>query len=108
MDFGYPSLDSLQTGTTVNVYGIVKAFKDARKSNGQGKCFVHDVHVPLCYPECISDYYSTLVLTDESEAELSCNLFDPSPMGLPQIKSVGDILRLHRVMVRDSLSDVHT
>jgi len=55
-----------------------------------------------------SDYYSTLVLTDESKTELSCNLFDPSPMGLPQIKSVGDVLRLHRVMVSCSGSDLHT
>jgi len=32
----YPTIDSLQTGTKVNVYGIVKTFKDARKSNGEG------------------------------------------------------------------------
>ena len=67
---------------------------------------VNSVSLYIVSPSMYSDYYSTLVLTDESEAELSCNLFDPSPMGLPQVKSVGDILRLHRVMVRESDLDV--
>ena len=45
------------------------------------------------------DYYSNVLLIDESGKEISCNLFSSNSSWLPKVMSVGDILRLHRVKV---------
>ena len=38
-DHGYLSIPNIQVGTKANIYGVVKSFKDARKSNGEGKSY---------------------------------------------------------------------
>lgn len=84
-------------GTSVNLYGVVKAFKDARKSNGEGKL---SYITTIQYMFIFLDYYSNVLLVDESGEEISCNLFSSNSSWLPKITSVGDILRLHRVKVK--------
>lgn len=78
----------------------MKAFKDARKSNGEGELHTHaGVARVLNMIPCLLDYYSNVILIDESGEEISCNLFSSNPSLLPKIKSVGNILRLHRLKV---------
>ena len=60
----------------------------------------------MVYVAFILDYYSNVLLVDESGEEISCNLFSSNSNWLPKITSVGDILRLHRVKVK--FEDIYT
>ncbi|XP_032218697.1 mucin-5AC [Nematostella vectensis] len=78
---GYTKLSDLSAGTVVNVYGVVKFFKSPWQSRGTDMC-------------------SVVVLSDpSSDSSLECVLFQAAENQLPQIKSVGDIVRLHRIKI---------
>ena len=55
----------------------------------------------ICFITFHIDYYTNVLLVDESGEEISCNLFSSNPSLLPKITSVGDILRLHRLKVEN-------
>ena len=83
-DTVYTKLADLKANTIVNVYGVVKFFKSPFRTRG-------------------SDFVCTLSLTDPSfnslEKGFKLVLFSKSKEMLPPVKSVGDIIRFHRVSV---------
>lgn len=81
--YKYKKLGELCVGEKkVNLIGMVKDFKPPAVSQG-------------------SDHYSTLTLLDETDPRVGvkCLMFNRKPERLPQVKSVGDIVCLHRVSV---------
>ncbi|NWU82110.1 POTE1 protein, partial [Onychorhynchus coronatus] len=78
----YTPLNQLKDGTTVNLYGVVKFFKPPYVSKG-------------------TDYCSVVTLVDPSNAKLMCTLFNGNPDFLPKIYKVGDIVRFHRIKIRE-------
>ncbi|KFP28559.1 Protection of telomeres protein 1 [Colius striatus] len=78
----YTSLNHLKDGTVVNLYGIVKFFKPPYLSKG-------------------TDYCSVVTLVDPSNVKLTCTLFNGNLDSLPKIYKVGDIVRFHRIKVRE-------
>ncbi|XP_042191649.1 protection of telomeres protein 1 [Callorhinchus milii] len=80
-DYVYIPLNEVKEGLTVNVYGVVKFFKQPVPSKG-------------------TDFYSTLTLVDPSAARLHCVLFSGSLDLLPQIYKVGDVVRFHRLKIQ--------
>ena len=80
----YTKLADLKANTTVNVYGVVKFFKSPFKTRG-------------------SDFVCTLSLSDPSldslEKGFKLVLFSKSKEMLPLVKSVGDIIRFHKIAV---------
>ncbi|KAM6425170.1 protection of telomeres protein 1 [Rhynochetos jubatus] len=78
----YTSLNHLKDGTVVNLYGVVKFFKPPYVSKG-------------------TDYCSVVTLVDPSNVKLTCTLFNGSLDGLPKIYKVGDIVRFHRIKIRE-------
>uniref|UniRef100_A0A4W3JYN9 Protection of telomeres protein 1 n=1 Tax=Callorhinchus milii TaxID=7868 RepID=A0A4W3JYN9_CALMI len=81
LDYVYIPLNEVKEGLTVNVYGVVKFFKQPVPSKG-------------------TDFYSTLTLVDPSAARLHCVLFSGSLDLLPQIYKVGDVVRFHRLKIQ--------
>ncbi|XP_010001691.1 PREDICTED: protection of telomeres protein 1 [Chaetura pelagica] len=78
----YTPLDHLKDGTIVNLYGIVKFFKPPYVSKG-------------------TDYCSVVTLVDPSSVKLTCTLFNGNLNSLPKIYKVGDIVRFHRIKIRE-------
>ncbi|NXM32719.1 POTE1 protein, partial [Oxyruncus cristatus] len=78
----YTPLNQLKDGTIVNLYGVVKFFKPPYVSKG-------------------TDYCSVVTLVDPSNAKLTCTLFNGNPDSLPKIYKVGDIVRFHRIKIRE-------
>lgn len=48
----------------------------------------------------LTDYYTIMKITDQSNHRISCTIFCKKLEDHPQIFQVGDIVRLHRVKVR--------
>ncbi|XP_010219999.1 PREDICTED: LOW QUALITY PROTEIN: protection of telomeres protein 1 [Tinamus guttatus] len=78
----YTPLNHLKDGTVVNLYGIVKFFKPPYVSKG-------------------TDYCSVVTLVDPSNAKLTCTLFSGNLDSLPKIYKIGDIVRFHRIKIRE-------
>ncbi|KAM9388818.1 protection of telomeres protein 1 [Phaethornis superciliosus] len=78
----YTPLNDLKDGTVVNLYGIVKFFKPPYLSKG-------------------TDYCSVVTLVDPSNVKLTCTLFNGNLDALPKIYKVGDIVRFHRIKIRE-------
>ncbi|XP_010134092.1 PREDICTED: protection of telomeres protein 1 isoform X2 [Buceros rhinoceros silvestris] len=78
----YTSLNHLKDGTIVNLYGVVKFFKPPYVSKG-------------------TDYCSVVTLVDPSNVKLTCTLFNGNLDSLPKIYKVGDIVRFHRIKIRE-------
>ncbi|XP_023774339.1 protection of telomeres protein 1 isoform X2 [Cyanistes caeruleus] len=78
----YTPLNHLKDGTIVNLYGVVKFFKPPYISKG-------------------TDYCSVVTLVDPSNVKLTCNLFNGNVDFLPKIYKVGDIVRFHRIKIRE-------
>ncbi|KAI1239387.1 hypothetical protein IHE44_0012506 [Lamprotornis superbus] len=78
----YTPLNHLKDGTIVNLYGVVKFFKPPYISKG-------------------TDYCSVVTLVDPSNAKLTCSLFNGNLDSLPKIYKVGDIVRFHRIKIRE-------
>ncbi|OPJ85918.1 protection of telomeres protein 1 [Patagioenas fasciata monilis] len=78
----YTPLNHLKHGTVVNLYGVVKFFKPPYVSKG-------------------TDYCSVVTLVDPSNVKLTCTLFSGNLDSLPKIYKVGDIVRFHRIKVRE-------
>ncbi|KAM9293115.1 protection of telomeres protein 1 isoform 2-T2 [Morus bassanus] len=78
----YTPLNRLKDGTIVNLYGVVKFFKPPYVSKG-------------------TDYCSVVTLVDPSNVKLTCTLFNGNPDSLPKIYKVGDIVRFHRIKIRE-------
>ncbi|XP_068045936.1 protection of telomeres protein 1 isoform X1 [Anomalospiza imberbis] len=78
----YTPLNHLKDGTVVNVYGVVKFFKPPYISKG-------------------TDYCSIVTLVDPSNVKLTCSLFSGNLDSLPKIYKVGDIVRFHRIKIRE-------
>ncbi|NWT02551.1 POTE1 protein, partial [Mionectes macconnelli] len=78
----YTPLNQLKDGTIVNLYGIVKFFKPPYVSKG-------------------TDYCSVVTVVDPSNVKLTCTLFSGNPDSLPKIYKVGDIVRFHRIKIRE-------
>ncbi|XP_066039079.1 protection of telomeres protein 1 isoform X3 [Chamaea fasciata] len=78
----YTPLNHLKDGTIVNLYGVVKFFKPPYISKG-------------------TDYCSVVTLVDPSNVKLTCNLFNGNLDSLPKIYKVGDIVRFHRIKIRE-------
>lgn len=78
----YTPLDQLIKNTVVNVFGVVTFFKP-----------------PLCSKG--SDYYSLITITDRSNVKLTCMLFSGNPESLPKIFKNGDIVRFHRLRIKE-------
>ncbi|XP_062465707.1 protection of telomeres protein 1 isoform X1 [Pezoporus occidentalis] len=78
----YTPLNHLKHGTVVNLYGIVKFFKPPYISKG-------------------TDFCSVVTLVDPSNAKLTCSLFSGNLDSLPKIYKVGDIVRFHRIKIRE-------
>ncbi|KAM7056397.1 protection of telomeres protein 1 isoform 1-T4 [Acridotheres tristis] len=78
----YTPLNHLKDGTIVNLYGVVKFFKPPYISKG-------------------TDYCSVVTLVDPSNVKLTCSLFSGNLDSLPKIYKVGDIVRFHRIKIRE-------
>ncbi|KAL9853722.1 LOW QUALITY PROTEIN: protection of telomeres protein 1 [Geothlypis trichas] len=78
----YTPLNHLKDGTVVNLYGVVKFFKPPYISKG-------------------TDYCSIVTLVDQSNVKLTCSLFSGNLDFLPKIYKVGDIVRFHRIKIRE-------
>ncbi|XP_039918416.1 protection of telomeres protein 1 isoform X2 [Hirundo rustica] len=78
----YTPLNHLKDGTIVNLYGVVKFFKPPYISKG-------------------TDYCSVVTLVDPSNVKLTCSLFNGNLDSLPKIYKVGDIVRFHRIKIRE-------
>ncbi|NWS63550.1 POTE1 protein, partial [Chunga burmeisteri] len=78
----YTPLNHLKDGTIVNLYGVVKFFKPPYVSKG-------------------TDYCSVVTLVDPSNVKLTCTLFNGNLDSLPKIYKVGDIVRFHRIKIRE-------
>ncbi|KAM6383373.1 protection of telomeres protein 1 isoform 2-T6 [Alca torda] len=78
----YTPLNNLKDGTIVNLYGVVKFFKTPYVSKG-------------------TDYCSVVTLVDPSNVKLTCTLFNGNLDSLPKIYKVGDIVRFHRIKIRE-------
>ncbi|NXR34318.1 POTE1 protein, partial [Zosterops hypoxanthus] len=78
----YTPLNHLKDGTIVNLYGVVKFFKPPYISKG-------------------TDYCSVVTLVDPSDVKLTCSLFSGNLDALPKIYKVGDIVRFHRIKIRE-------
>ncbi|XP_065492831.1 protection of telomeres protein 1 isoform X2 [Caloenas nicobarica] len=78
----YTPLNHLKHGTVVNLYGVVKFFKPPYVSKG-------------------TDYCSVVTLVDPSNVKLTCTLFNGNLDSLPKIYKVGDIVRFHRIKIRE-------
>ncbi|XP_042323786.1 protection of telomeres protein 1 isoform X2 [Sceloporus undulatus] len=80
--YTYTPLNNLKDGTVVNLYGAVKFFKPPYACKG-------------------TDYCSVVTLVDQSNTKLICTLFNTNKDALPQIYRNGDIVRFHRIKVRE-------
>ncbi|NWR14846.1 POTE1 protein, partial [Emberiza fucata] len=78
----YTPLNHLKDGTVVNLYGVVKFFKPPYISKG-------------------TDYCSIVTLVDQSNVKLTCSLFSGNLDFLPKIYKVGDIVRFHRIKIKE-------
>ncbi|XP_006024586.1 protection of telomeres protein 1 isoform X1 [Alligator sinensis] len=78
----YTPLNRLKGGTTVNLYGAVKFFKSPYISKG-------------------TDYCSVVTIVDQSNVKLTCTLFNGNLDALPKIYKIGDIVRFHRIKIRE-------
>ncbi|NXD70259.1 POTE1 protein, partial [Eolophus roseicapillus] len=78
----YTPLNHLKDGTVVNLYGIVKFFKPPYISKG-------------------TDFCSVVTIVDPSNVKLTCSLFSGNLDSLPKIYKVGDIVRFHRIKIRE-------
>ncbi|KAJ1104989.1 hypothetical protein NDU88_002397 [Pleurodeles waltl] len=78
----YTPLDQLKKNTVVNVFGVVTFFKP-----------------PLCSKG--TDYYSLITITDQSSVKLTCMLFSGNPDFLPKVFKNGDIVRFHRLRIKE-------
>ncbi|XP_020652901.3 protection of telomeres protein 1 isoform X1 [Pogona vitticeps] len=80
--YTYTPLNQLKSGTVVNLYGVVKFFKPPYVSKG-------------------TDYCSVVTVVDQSSAKFICTLFNTNRDALPRIYRNGDIVRFHRIKVRE-------
>ncbi|NXT32198.1 POTE1 protein, partial [Pelecanoides urinatrix] len=78
----YTPLNHLKDGTIVNLYGVVKFFKPPYVSKG-------------------TDYCSVVTLVDPTNVKLTCTLFNGNLDSLPKIYKIGDIVRFHRIKIRE-------
>jgi hypothetical protein len=83
-EYTYYKLSDLKPTNKAHVFGVVKNFSEPKMSKG-------------------TDYYSSFRLVDESlssHSDVQCTLFHNTEELLPHIRAVGDIVRLHRVVVK--------
>ncbi|KAM7177501.1 protection of telomeres protein 1 isoform 3-T4 [Macrochelys suwanniensis] len=80
--YTYTPLNHLKGGTIVNLYGAVKFFKPPYISKG-------------------TDYCSVVTIVDQSNVKLTCTLFNGNLDALPKIYKIGDIVRFHRIKIRE-------
>ncbi|XP_078272642.1 protection of telomeres protein 1 [Rhinoraja longicauda] len=86
-DYTYVPLNMIKGGVTVNVYGVVKFFKQPYRSKG-------------------TDYCMTVTLMDPSGGELHCVIFNGNADHLPKIYRTGDVVRFHRLKIQEFNSEV--
>ncbi|XP_067420417.1 protection of telomeres protein 1 [Emydura macquarii macquarii] len=80
--YTYTPLNHLKGGTIVNLYGAVKFFKPPYISKG-------------------TDYCSVVTIVDQSNVKLTCTLFNGNLDALPKVYKIGDIVRFHRIKIRE-------
>ncbi|XP_060543122.1 protection of telomeres protein 1 isoform X2 [Pantherophis guttatus] len=80
--YTYTPLNHLKNGSVVNLYGAVKFFKPPYLSKG-------------------TDYCSVVTIVDQSNVKLVCSFFKAVKDALPQIYRIGDIVRFHRIKIRE-------
>uniref|UniRef100_A0A8D0L6F7 Protection of telomeres protein 1 n=1 Tax=Sphenodon punctatus TaxID=8508 RepID=A0A8D0L6F7_SPHPU len=80
--YTYTPLNHLKDGTVVNLYGAVKFFKPPYVSKG-------------------TDYCSMVTIVDQSNVKLTCMHFNASLDALPKIYKIGDIVRFHRIKIKE-------
>ncbi|XP_008290456.1 protection of telomeres protein 1-like, partial [Stegastes partitus] len=89
--YTYVQLGDLSAESVVNVYGVVVFFKPPFKSRGP-------------------DFCSILKITDQSNQNITCNIFREKLEDHPKIFQIGDIVRMHRVkaqVFKDTISLVN-
>uniref|UniRef100_A0A8C8SSK9 Protection of telomeres protein 1 n=2 Tax=Pelusios castaneus TaxID=367368 RepID=A0A8C8SSK9_9SAUR len=80
--YTYTPLNHLKGGTIVNLYGAVKFFKPPYITKG-------------------TDYCSVITIVDQSNVKLTCTLFNGNLDALPKVYKVRDIVRFHRIKIRE-------
>ncbi|XP_061496158.1 protection of telomeres protein 1 [Rhineura floridana] len=80
--YTYTLLNHLKDGTVVNLYGAVKFFKPPYMCKG-------------------TDYCSVITIVDQSNTKLICSLFNANRDALPKIYKNGDIVRFHRIKIKE-------
>ncbi|XP_070611526.1 protection of telomeres protein 1 isoform X2 [Erythrolamprus reginae] len=80
--YTYTPLNHLKNESIVNLFGAVKFFKPPYLSKG-------------------TDYCSMVTIVDQSNTKLVCSLFNPVKDALPQIYRIGDIVRFHRIKIKE-------
>ncbi|XP_055506230.1 protection of telomeres protein 1 isoform X1 [Leucoraja erinacea] len=86
-DYTYAPLNTIKDGVTVNVYGVVKFFKQPYRSKG-------------------TDYCMTVTIVDPTGAKLHCVIFNGNADHLPKIYRTGDVVRFHRVKIQEFNSEL--
>uniref|UniRef100_A0A914WL22 Protection of telomeres protein 1 n=1 Tax=Plectus sambesii TaxID=2011161 RepID=A0A914WL22_9BILA len=95
MTYMYCSLDSLDEGSKLNIYGVVVSFRyynDARNPNDEQQC-QHKLVVKLL-DQSVCRY------SDQYAGAVDVTLFSDRKRNLPVVSVVGDILRIHRIKGR--------
>ncbi|XP_032077583.1 protection of telomeres protein 1 [Thamnophis elegans] len=80
--YTYTPLNQLKNESVVNLYGAVKFFKPPYLSKG-------------------TDYCSMVTIVDQSNVTLVCSFFKAFKDALPQIYRLGDIVRFHRIKIKE-------
>uniref|UniRef100_A0A670Y9B4 Protection of telomeres protein 1 n=1 Tax=Pseudonaja textilis TaxID=8673 RepID=A0A670Y9B4_PSETE len=80
--YTYTFLNHLKNGSVVNLYGAVKFFKPPYLSKG-------------------TDFCTVVSIVDQSNAKLVCSFFKAVKDALPQIYRIGDIVRFHRIKIKE-------
>ncbi|KAM6436483.1 protection of telomeres protein 1 isoform 1-T3 [Liasis olivaceus] len=86
--YTYTPLNHLKNGTVVNLYGAVKFFKPPYLSKG-------------------TDYCSVVTIVDQSNVKLVCSFFNAVRDALPHIYRIGDIVRFHRIKIKEFNNQMH-
>ncbi|XP_033647838.1 uncharacterized protein LOC117307255 [Asterias rubens] len=85
-NYAYTLLKDLRVTSKVNIFGVVKFFKPPYKTRGPDYCMM----VTLIDPSLVND-----------QRGFRCQLFRDELEALPQIHSIGDIVRFHRLRVTE-------
>lgn len=87
--YNYTSISELKEGDRdVNIYGVVKFFRPPKQTSTNDWNGIYTL-VDL-----------SVEVEDPDNHEIRCNLFGNSKEKLPQVLSVGDIIRFHRMFIK--------